>query len=42
MPMRRVAYTNSNNVTLVNIAANRKALTQQWYFDQVSKTIKSN
>lgn len=38
--MRRVAYTNSSNVTLYNL--NRRALTQQFYFDEKSKTIKSN
>jgi hypothetical protein len=37
--MKRVAYTNSNNVTLKTL--NRSALTQQFYFDQASKTIKS-
>jgi hypothetical protein len=41
MPMKRVARTDSNNVTLVTLANNRKNLQQQWYFDEVSKTIKS-
>jgi hypothetical protein len=40
MPMRRVVYTNSSNVTLYNL--NRRALTMQFYFDEKSKTIKSN
>jgi hypothetical protein len=41
MPMKRVVRTNSNNVYLMTLADNRKNLQQQWYFDEVSKTIKS-
>jgi hypothetical protein len=41
MFFHRVARTDSNNLTLVTLASNRKNLQQQFYFDETTKTIKS-